>query len=441
LSLREIDLSKEDGKSILGQVQDVLPIYALFRADRPSTDQDAEVQDPMKVAIRTALEELRDEVEAIKNKVRDKALEVASRTLDSLRAFDNTLASSLSPEFADPKLDSAFKLTLLGDDGIAVNKRGSGVRRLVLFSFFRAEAARRQVESSGRGIIYAVEEPETAQHPDFQRMVVRSLQELSETDGCQVIATTHSPGLAGLVPVSSLRLIGKCDGVVTVKQPAPDVLEEIATDLGVLSTFASEKKTPTVLVLLEGPNDVAVVQRLALLWCDAGRPAPSDGVDCVFVPAGGQNLKNWVEHRYLASLGLREVHIYDQDPVSPTDPTPKYQAAVEAVNRRNDGSKAFLTRKQAMENYLHWDAVTEAALRELGTTIALAPWGDKDDVVAICTSALRGNKLPCNCKAWINRHAAKYLTLDHVQQRAADQEVGEWFDAILAAPDRPSSTK
>lgn len=40
-----INLAKEDGKAILKQIEQRLPMYVLFRADRPSTDQDAEVQE------------------------------------------------------------------------------------------------------------------------------------------------------------------------------------------------------------------------------------------------------------------------------------------------------------------------------------------------------------------------------------------------------------
>lgn len=427
----ELDLAKEDGKSILSQIQAALPMYVLFRADRPSTDQDAEVQDPMKVAVRTALDELRTEVDAMKERVKKRTLEVATRTLGSLHEFDPALADSLTPEFADPKLDSAFKLTLLGDDGIAVNKRGSGVRRLVLFSFFRAEAERRQSETSGRGIIYAVEEPETAQHPDFQRRVVDVLRSLSETDACQVVVTTHSPGLARLLPTDSLRLIRKTSGVPTVEAPTEATLNAIASELGVLPEYASQSARPSVLVVLEGPNDVFVVRHLASLWRDAGLPAPVHEVDCVFVPAGGQDLKNWVEHRYLKSLGLREVHIYDRDPDSNAPPKPKYQSAVDEVNSRNDGSTGFLTNKQAMENYFHWDAVIEAAYKKLSIQISVGPWTDTDDVVGMCTAVLKGNRLPCNCKAWINRHAVEHLTMQHVRERGAEPEITVWFTAIL----------
>jgi hypothetical protein len=427
----ELDLAKEDGKNILSQIQAALPMYVLFRADRPSTDQDAEVQDPMKVAVRTALEELGAEVDAMKKRVKERALEVAKRTLDSLQEFDAVLADSLTPEFADLKLDSAFKLTLLGDDGIAVNKRGSGVRRLVLFSFFRAEAERRQGETEGRGIIYAVEEPETAQHPDFQRKVVDVLRRLSEADGCQVVVTTHSPGLARLLPTDSLRLIRKVSRDSTVDAPTEATLNAIASELGVLSEYASQSARPAVVVMLEGPNDVFVAKHFAALWRNAGLPAPVDEVDCVFVPAGGQNLKNWVEHRYLSSLGLREVHIYDRDPDSSTPPNPKYQSAVDEVNSRNDGSRGFLTNKQATENYLHWDAVMDAARAKLNLDIRVGPWNDTDDVVEACTMALQGNKLPCNCKAWINRHAIECLTFEQVRARGAEAEITSWFAAIL----------
>ncbi|MEZ5277097.1 MAG: AAA family ATPase [Opitutaceae bacterium] len=135
-------------------------------ADRPSTDEDAEVQDPLKFAIGQAIKEVQEELNTVKEKVRERALDVAGRTLTKLADFDKALASELNPHFkADPKWEGVFKLALTGDDEIPINKRGSGVRRLVLFSFFRAEAERlREVNDKGN-IIYAVEEPETAQHP------------------------------------------------------------------------------------------------------------------------------------------------------------------------------------------------------------------------------------------------------------------------------------
>ncbi|WP_164125933.1 AAA family ATPase, partial [Stenotrophomonas maltophilia] len=70
----------------------------------------------------------------------------------------------------------------------------------VLVSFFKAEAERRLKTSSRRSIIYAIEEPETAQHPNNQRVLIDSFKSLAEDSGCQVILTTHSPGFASELP-------------------------------------------------------------------------------------------------------------------------------------------------------------------------------------------------------------------------------------------------
>lgn len=109
-----------------------------------------------------------------------------------------------------------FKLELESDDQVPLNKRGSGVRRLILLSFFQAEAARLREKRQGENlnrvpVIYAVEEPETSQHPDNQERIIRAFREVAE-GGDQVLLTTHVPGLAGLLPLDSLPARGKSPG-------------------------------------------------------------------------------------------------------------------------------------------------------------------------------------------------------------------------------------
>lgn len=88
--------------------------------------------------------------------------------------MDSNLASTLTPNFkSEPKFDSLFKLSIQSDQGISINKRGSGVTRLILLNFFRAEAERRMSESSSQNVIYAFEEPETSQHPKHQEMLMK----------------------------------------------------------------------------------------------------------------------------------------------------------------------------------------------------------------------------------------------------------------------------
>ena len=77
LDLVHTDLlvDKEDTKKVYAAIKKYLPLYALFQSDRPSKDDDKEVVDPMKIAVQQALNELSDEIEYIKNQVKDKAID------------------------------------------------------------------------------------------------------------------------------------------------------------------------------------------------------------------------------------------------------------------------------------------------------------------------------------------------------------------------------
>ena len=203
LSLQETELlvDKEDTKKVYETLKGYLPVYALFQSDRQSKDDDKEVADPMKIAVKQALAELNDEIEHIKNEVRNRAIDTANRTLEKLREMSPDLASELIPEFkTEPKFDSQFKLTIKSEDDIPINKRGSGIRRLILLNFFRAEAERLRNEHQGNQIIFAFEEPETSQHPDHQEMLIQAFTDLSNSGNSQIILTTHTPALAGLLP-------------------------------------------------------------------------------------------------------------------------------------------------------------------------------------------------------------------------------------------------
>ena len=210
LSLQETELlvDKEDTKKVYETLKGYLPVYALFQSDRQSKDDDKEVADPMKIAVKQALAELNDEIEHIKNEVRNRAIDTANRTLEKLREMSPDLASELIPEFkTEPKFDSQFKLTIKSEDDIPINKRGSGIRRLILLNFFRAEAERLRNEHQGNQIIFAFEEPETSQHPDHQEMLIQAFTDLSNSGNSQIILTTHTPALAGLLPLDSLRFV------------------------------------------------------------------------------------------------------------------------------------------------------------------------------------------------------------------------------------------
>ncbi len=202
LAPKEIPLDKEGARKIWDQLKKHLPAFALFKSDRPSTDQDAEAQDPMKAAVREAIKAKETELKQVSDYVEREVKAIADRTVDKIREMDPNLASQLNPRFTPPNWSNVFKISLTGDEEIPINKRGSGVRRLILLNFFRAKAEQQASAKDAGGIIYAVEEPETSQHPDNQRMLMYALEELAEQPNCQTIVTTHTPTLGRLPCVS-----------------------------------------------------------------------------------------------------------------------------------------------------------------------------------------------------------------------------------------------
>ena len=209
----EIDVTKEDAKKVWDNLSAYMPVYSLFQSDRKNSDGDSEIQDPLKEAVKQIMndEGLQQTLASVAEIVERKLKEVSNRTLEKLREMDPDVANSLNPVIptADRlKWGDVFKaVSISGDENIPINKRGSGVKRLVLLNFFRAEAERRAGEGDSTGIIYAIEEPETSQHSNNQRVLVKALKELARAANTQILLTTHSPVIVKALDFKNLRLI------------------------------------------------------------------------------------------------------------------------------------------------------------------------------------------------------------------------------------------
>ena len=234
-SEHDVSLKNQSGKEAFDQIQLYMPIYALFKSDRASTDQDAEAQDPLKSAIKEAIRRRETELNRVIDEIKQELEVVAARTVEKIREMSPDLASQLHPTVKNKNWDSLFNVTLTGEDDIPINKRGSGTRRLVLLNFFRAKAEDIS-RNKGAGIIYAVEEPETSQHPNHQIMLLEAFEEIVEQGHCQVLVTTHTPTLARRVDRNSLRLVTRMNGQPVIEYGSEDItLTKITETLGVLA--------------------------------------------------------------------------------------------------------------------------------------------------------------------------------------------------------------
>ena len=342
-------------------------------------------------ALQVQISKLEEQIEA-------SVLDVAARTLDKLREMAPELASELTPRFKE-KPKWSFNFTLDGDNGIPINKRGSGVRRLILLNFFRAEAEKAAI-GSRRNVIYAIEEPETSQHPNFQVMLMKALLTLAVQPNRQIIVTTHVPALAGLIPTEGLRYVTKdSEGSPIVKMPDAGVLKEATESLGVLPETGMERAKGVVLV--EGKSDVTFLRHTATALKSAGYVEFNlEDVGIVPILIGGcGSVKHWVTLNLANDLGLPWCVFLDSDIGGDPSQVKSIQKRKEEVE--GQGRPFYATRKREIENYLCPELIfTEAGVKVeftdtcdakkiIGTSVSMKP----DDVIDRFWPSMTGDRI------------------------------------------------
>ena len=437
LDLREVPLQSEDAGKIWDQLKKKMPTYALFKSDRPSTDQDAEAQDPMKAAVKEALKTKENELDEISQHVEREVKAIAAQTVAKLREMNPDLAKELNPQFTQPTWANVFKISLTGDEDIPLNKRGSGVRRLVLLNFFRAKAERLASERQSGGVIYAVEEPETSQHPDSQRMLLHAFSELAEQPNCQVLISTHTPMLGRLLPVHTLRYIEWCtDGSRKVHSGDENTNHYVAKALGVLTDHDVR-----LFIGIEGTNDINFLKTISRILSSAGESVPDlhaleDAGKLIFIPLGGSTLVHWKSR--LENLNVPEFYLLDRDAEPPAESP--HQSDVDDLNVR-DACTARLTNKSEMENYLHPDAIKAAR-----PAVEIS-FGDFDDVPALAAKAVhdasgtaaawddldekKQKQKMSQAKKWLNKEASASMTPELLTASDPHGDIRGWLNEIM----------
>lgn len=303
----------------------------------------------MQLAVKEALKEVDDKIDEIKKVVEKHALDTANRTLLKLAEMDSSLASRLLPEFkSEPKFDSLFKLTIR-DENVPINKRGSGVRRLILLNFFRAQAEERLSKSNNDSIIYAFEEPETSQHPSNQKMLIKSFLELSRADNTQVLLTTHTPDIGGIVPKESLRFITEENNNKKIKYNSPEVYAQIVDTLGMLPEYF--ERDCKGIIFVEGIDDIKFLNHISSELAQGGYiPKKISESGIIILPMGGCNsLKFWIQSDLANKYNIPYFVFLDSD--KGTNEETKQLKVKQELEKEN--IIVCLTKKREIENYIH----------------------------------------------------------------------------------------
>jgi len=337
-------------------IKSLFPDFQLFESETKTDVGETSFQSPFRPIIRIAAEQT-DVADARTNftGVIEFALQKeVDEIFKRLKNYARDLASlKVKPVFS---WDKAVSINILAKDNSgtdkALDKRGSGLRRLLMVAFFQYLAEKREENPSN--FIFGIEEPENNLHPGLQRELTHSLRQLADR-GYQIIITSHSPVFAGASPLEDLILIVREGGMAkSIQHPELDT-SEIAEELGVEP--ADQITGYKACVFVEGQDDIMFWKTVASKLKDGGYISVNfEAKGIGFIPVGGSNLKCWIEIRAMKRLNRRFGVVVDSDRKSQTDSIP--QRKLNWKNRCENGQGIFfIIRKRAIENYLHRNAI------------------------------------------------------------------------------------
>ncbi|WP_297579550.1 ATP-binding protein [uncultured Helicobacter sp.] len=374
--LQEIDVSSKDTDiiSVYEKLKTNLPKYALFKADRTNTDKDSEVTNIAKAIAQNAVGQVEEKFEEIKQEVKNKIQEFSDLTLEKLKGFNKEIADTLSVSMQDKALETIFSYEFKSDSEIPLNKRGSGIKRLFLLSFFLADSERQNITN----MIYAIEEPETSQHPNFQKMIIETLQKISQQENRQILITTHTPEIIKMVNKEEVIFIKKdANNKRNILQNQTLNTKEIINTLGILP-YISYKGV----MFVEGETDVKFFKKLNKHFESLRSIFDIETITLVPLNGGG-NIKKWIVEAYLVeNTNIKQIYFMDKDDES--NQREKYQNKCE-----NNKTKIIITQKREIENYFPIDVLEdyfkEKFKKEIFSEEIKANW-DNEDIARIITS-------------------------------------------------------
>ena len=443
-TLTIIDISKIDEKSIWESLEKELPLYFLFQSDRANKDSDGDIQNPLKSATKKIVADFEEEFKKIKDGLEDKLTQIGNDTISKMKDMGLEVANSLIPKVSNKNLDSLFSFSLESDDGIALNKRGSGFRRMVMLNYFRAEAERKIVEKSNKNVIYAIEEPETAQHPNHQKMLIEALIDLSNKANHQIIITTHTPEIAKMVSEHSLVIIKKdehSNNPILIENEE-DKLKAIIETLGILPSLNLEKiQKVKVVVCFEGYTDIEFIKNINQNIQDFNDIVNINDDSILLVFLGGSTLQHYINYNYLDKLDIPQVHIYDSDYNQHDIKLHyQYQKYIDEINAKQDLNYGFMTQKAEIENYIHPEIIKNCyyidTCYHIGDVNWLENWSKEDLSSLIKSKADKTNPTiePISSKRMAKKHLAtelsKQLTKEYLEELEAFDEIKSWFEKI-----------
>lgn len=434
-------------KDIFDNISKSFPDFYLFKADRKNSTSDDEIQNPMSLAVKHAFEseEIKAKISEIEEIIRKQLNDVNRATIEKLQElnvdYGNALLARITANWSN-----AIKNDIIDGNNVPINKRGSGIRRLLLLSYLMVEAEKKSFNKNKRNIIFAIEEPETALHPTMQRKFIEQLIYLSklnrfdfgeeipsnamELKKYQVFITTHLPNFISYATPEQIIYLHKENNKIK-RYCEPDLKDFIQNEMG---------KFPIIdykyIIFVEGENDVHALKRFGNIP-ELKAIFDIDNNSVNIVPLQGGNLLKCIELDYFWDLPVKQFHLYDGD-------IPKYRT--EIIEKRcnletNKKVRGTVTTLKEMENYIPKLLIE----KNLGLCLDdyTSKWHDLDfNIVNVLlnqndTSVAQFNSIKNNIsdykrreqamKSYLNKTILKGVTKEMLETHGVYDEIKSWF--------------
>jgi putative ATP-dependent endonuclease of OLD family len=353
----ELELTpKDDLRKLIGSL---LPTFRLFESETSTNIGGSSFQSQFDEIIRmtTDRSDIASAKGALTAAMKDDLQKEFDKISEKLKVHTGDLVSlKVEPSFSWEK---AVDLEVYGEDASGVVKplqrRGSGIRRLLMVAFFEYLAEKESSKSSNT--ILAVEEPENSLHPGLQRDLARSFRKLADM-GYQIIITSHSSIFAGVFPITDLTLIERSSGIAKSTQYPELDKDKIAEELGV---EPSDQITGfKACVFVEGKDDVFFWSTVCHKLKEGGLVQETfEEKNIGLIPVGGDNLKHWMSMKAMRKLSRRFATLVDSDLTCKTDQIPQGKLHWKDECEKEGGFMHIL-RKREIENYLHRNTIARS---------------------------------------------------------------------------------
>jgi len=357
VSIEEVKF--EPNTKIWKIIKSLFPEFDLFETETKTAIGEASFQSHFRPIVKNAAEDrnVAEAKEHFKGAIKTALQREVDKIFTIFKRHTNDLSQlSVMPVFLWEK---AVNFSICGLDHYGINKplekRGSGMRRLLMVSFFQYLVEKREEEPSK--FVFGIEEPETNLHPGLQRELLCSLQDLSDL-GYQIILTSHSPVFAGGTPKEDLTLI-KREGPIAKAFRIPELdMFQVAEELGI---EPSDQITGyDACIFVEGIGDINFWKKIARTLKEAGYiPQTFEDTNIGFIPYGGANLKSWISIRAMRRINRKFCVIMDSDKKNS-----EQKVCQRKINWKKEfekeGGVCFILRKREIENYIHPNAIIKS---------------------------------------------------------------------------------